>query len=189
MAPTKARRPLREHPVNRPLATLAAATVFALVCVTVVGGWTAGGLGLLAALLLGALTARYVFGAATFDGDYRRELRLVQEREPSLHTWVSNLEIGRGSALGFERALRPQLERLYAVRLAEHHSVSLYREPDRARELIGPQLWPWINPQRPATPTAPPPRNLLDRRAQAAYEPPPVPDALILALIDRLEEL
>jgi hypothetical protein len=187
MAGTK-RRPLRNHPVNRPLATLAGFAAATLLCTTVVGGWAAGGLALLCLLLLGAATARYVFGAAAFDGDYRRELRLVQEREPSLHTWVSNIEIGRTSAIGFERALRPQLERLYAVRLAENHGVSLYREPDRAAALIGPQLWPWINPERRAA-AAPSPRTLLDRRAQAAFEPPPVPDALILALIDRLEEL
>lgn len=182
-----AKRPLRQHPVNRPLATLACFGAITLVSVTAVGGWAAGGVGLLFLLVLGALTARYVFGAVAFDGDYRRELRLVQEREPSLHTWVSNLEIGLNSALGFELALRPQLERLYAVRLAEHHDVSLYREPDRAEQLIGPQLWPLINPSRRSM--AAPPRSLLDRRARAAYEPPPVPEAQILALIDRLEEL
>ncbi|HEV2633710.1 MAG TPA: hypothetical protein VGX23_01100 [Actinocrinis sp.] len=183
------RRSLRNHPVNRPLASLGAFAAVTLLAVTAVGGWAAGGLALLGLLLLGAVTARFVFGAAAFDGDYRRELRLVQEREPSLHTWVSNLEIGRGSAIGFERALRPQLERLFAVRLAEHHGVSLYREPERAAALIGPQLWPWVNPSRRAPAAAPSPRNLLDRRAQAAYQPQPVPDALILALIDRLEEL
>lgn len=183
------KRPLRDHPVNRTLLTLAVFAAVILLSVTVVGGLIAGGTALLALLLIGALTARFVYGAAAFDGDYRRELRLVQEREPSLHVWVSNIEIGRGSSVGFERALRPQLERLFAVRLAEHHGVSLYREPERAAALIGPQLWPWVNPQRPAMAPAPAPRNLLDRRAQAAFEPPPVPDTLILALIDRLEEL
>lgn len=184
-----ARRPLREHQVNRPLASLAGFAAVTLVSTTVVGGWTAGGLALLCLLLLGAVLARYVFGAAAFDGDYRRELRLVQEREPSLHSWISTIEIGRASAIGFERALRPQIERLFAVRLAENHGISLYREPDRAAALIGPQLWPWVNPQRRPTPGAPSPRTVLDRRAQAAFEPPPVPDALIIALIDRLEEL
>jgi hypothetical protein len=176
-----------EHPIRRPLLTLSGFAVICLACLIAVGGWAAGGVGLIALLLAAALLARFVLGAEAFDGSYRREIRLVHEREPSLHTWVSNIEIGRGTMLGFERALRPQLERLYAVRLAENHGVSLYHEPDRAAALIGPRLWPWINPQRPGPHDSPTPQHLLDRRAQSAFAPPP--DAVILALIDRLEEL
>jgi len=183
-----ARRFLR-HPYYPPLLALACLAVLAVGCLTVVGGWAAGGLCLVLVFLLTALAARYVLGAATFDGNYQSELRLVQEREPSLHAWVSTIEIARSNALGFDRALRPQLERLYAVRLAEHHGVSLYREPERAAALIGPQLWPWIDPKRPGPALAATPKHLLDRRAQAAYAPPPVPDTVIIALIDRLEAL
>jgi hypothetical protein len=180
---------LRRHPVYPPLLALAGFAALTLVCLTAVGGWAAGGVGLVALLLTAALVARYVIGAATFDGGYQRELRLVQEREPSLHSWVSSIEIGRGNALGFERTLRPQFERLYAVRLAENHGVSLYREPARAAELIGPDLWPWVDPSRPEFGGYPKPRQVLDRRAQAAFDPPPVPDTVIIALIDRLEAL
>ena len=186
--PTTARRKRRRR-LQPPLLALACFAGFSLVCLTAVGGWPAGGVALVAMLLAAALAARFILGGLTFDGGYQRELRLVQEREPSLHAWITNIEIARSSALGFERTLRPQLERLYAVRLAENHGVSLYREPARAAALIGPQLWAWIDPARPEAGSVPAPRHLLDRRAQAAFEPPPVPDTVIIALIDRLEEL
>lgn len=179
----------RYRRLHAPVLALACFSALTLVCLVAVGGWPAGGVALVALLLAAAVAARYVLGGLTFDGGYQRELRLVQEREPSLHAWITNIEIARSSALGFERTLRPQLERLYAVRLAENHSVSLYRQPARAAALIGPQLWPWIDPARPEAGSVPAPRHLLDRRAQAAFEPPPVPDSVILALIDRLEKL
>jgi hypothetical protein len=83
----------------------------------------------------------------------------------------------------YDVELRPVLEHLLAARLAEHHGVNLYQEPDAARRLLcrSPRdagLWRWIDPvTRPEHPTRPGqdgrgiPRYTLDR------------------LIDRLEKL
>ncbi|MER6573909.1 hypothetical protein ABT288_49245, partial [Streptomyces sp. NPDC001093] len=56
--------------------------------------------------------------------------------------------------------------RLFAARLAERHGVAMYRSPQRARALVGAELWPWIDPEATAPqPTLPEPvlRSLLDR--------------------------
>jgi hypothetical protein len=58
------------------------------------------------------------------------------------------------------------LQRLFAARLAERHGVAMYRNPQRARALVGTELWPWIDPDATAPqPTLPEPvlRSLLDR--------------------------
>lgn len=142
-----------------------------------------------AVLAAGALAvARYVAGADAFDGDYRRSVRLVTAREPSLQGWAAAVDAARESPAGFERVLRPQLERLYAVRLAERHGVSLHTEPERAAALVGPQLFGWIDPRRPV-PADPPRRTVLDRRARTATAPPPLPAPVLEALVRRLETL
>ncbi|MGW3862455.1 hypothetical protein ACWEDZ_13300, partial [Streptomyces sp. NPDC005047] len=55
------------------------------------------------------------------------------------------------SRAGRRAVLRPELRRLYAAALAEHHHVSLDRQPRRAADLIGPDLWPWLGSQTPRT--------------------------------------
>ena len=65
-----------------------------------------------------------------------------------------------------DAVMRPQLQRLFAARLAERHGVAMYRDPQRARTLVGAELWPWIDPEATAPqPTLPEPvlRSLLDR--------------------------
>jgi hypothetical protein len=99
------------------------------------------------------------------------------------------VEAARESAAGFERVLRPELERLYAVRLADRHGVSLYREPDRAAAIVGEDVFAWIDPRRPGYTGPLPPRRTLDRRAQSANHPPPIPDVVLRALVQRLETL
>jgi hypothetical protein len=66
--------------------------------------------------------------------------------------------------------MRPQLQRLFAARLAEVHGVELFRDPVRAAALVGPDLWPWLDP------AAAPPRPVLD-------------EPTLRALLDRLEAL
>jgi hypothetical protein len=66
--------------------------------------------------------------------------------------------------------MRPQLQRLFAARLAERHGVSMYRDPQRARPLVGADLWPWIDPGAPAP-----------------Y--PKLHENVLRALLDRLEAL
>jgi hypothetical protein len=167
---------------------LVAGGVVAVVALWVCLGAAGAGIGAAVLAVAGMLVARYVAGADAFDGDYRRSVRMVTAREPSLQGWAAAVDAARASSAGFERVLRPQLERLYAVRLAERHGVSLHTEPDRAAALVGPQLFGWIDPRRPA-PAEPPRRTVLDRRARAATAPPPVPDPVLEALVRRLETL
>ena len=153
-----------------------------------VGGWLAAGVGLgcLAALAVGL--AGYVSGAEVMDGQLRRPVRLVRQRSLSMLGWTSVVAAARSSSGNFQHVVKPELERLYAVRLAEKHGISLHAEPERAAALIGPELWPWIDPRRPAAqPNAKGPRQALDRRSTAP--PPPPPEAVLLALVDRLERL
>ncbi|MEV7817800.1 hypothetical protein AB0P05_45465 [Streptomyces flaveolus] len=69
-----------------------------------------------------------------------------------------------------ETVMRPQLQRLFAARLAERHGVAMYRDAQRARALVGAELWPWIDPE-------------------AAAAQPTLPEPVLRALLDRLEAM
>ncbi|MEU2881163.1 hypothetical protein ABZ651_34290, partial [Streptomyces sp. NPDC007070] len=74
--------------------------------------------------------------------------------------------LAEDGAAHFRAVMRPQLQRLFAARLAERHGVAMHRSPERARALVGAELWPWIDPGATApAPTLPEPvlRALLDR--------------------------
>jgi hypothetical protein len=170
------------------LALLGAAALGIEAALMLVGGWLAAGVGLGLLTALGIGLACYVSGAEVMDGRYRRQMRLVRQRNLSMLGWTSLVAAARSSSGSFQHAVKPELERLYAVRLADKHGISLHAEPERAAALIGPELWPWIDPRRPPTPPpAKGPRQALDRRSAAP--PPPPPDAVLHALVDRLEQL
>lgn len=171
------------------LLLLAGAAVAAEAVLAIAGGGGAAAAGAVALAVIGLLIARYVAGAEAIDGSYRRAVRLVHQREPSLQGWATAVESALESAAGFERVLRPELERLYAVRLADRHGVSLYREPDRAAAIVGADVFAWIDPRRPGYTGPLPPRRTLDRRAQSTGYTPPVPDVVLRALVHRLETL
>jgi hypothetical protein len=153
-----------------------------------VGGWVAAAAGLPFLAAAAIALAWYVSGAEVMDGRYRRELRLVRQRSLSMLGWSSLVAAARSDSGNFEHAVKPEIQRLYAVRLAERHGVSLHADPERAAEIVGPQLWPWIDPRRmPAQPPARPPYQALDRRSAAQPQPPP--DTVLAALVDRLEQL
>ena len=176
------RRPPRLAVVPEALAVLAVAAVVAEALLALVGGLAAMATGAAVLAAAALLAARYIQGADALDGDYRRKVRLVGSREPTLRYWDAAIEDARESLSGYELHLRPLLQRLYAVRLAERHAVSLYTEPARAAAIVGAELWPWIDPSR--------------HRLTPGYsrEPDPslrqpVPDRVIAALVDRLEHL
>lgn len=77
----------------------------------------------------------------------------------------------------YDFELRATLQHLLAARLAERHGVSLYEEPERARELLGDSrhdnLWRWVDPARQA----------------AADSTGGIPPRALAAIIDRLEHL
>lgn len=78
------------------------------------------------------------------------------------------------SARHFDHAVRPLLRHVTAATLAERHGIDLAAEPDAARALLGPDLWPLVGPARPAS---------NDSRS------PGVDGATIARLLDRLEAL
>jgi hypothetical protein len=104
---------------------------------------------------------------STFSGSWRRQSRLAD---------------ARASRPAYEAGLRPQLEHLLASRLAERHGISLYDDPDAARDAFtGGQpgydvLWTWIDPARAA---------VTDR----ARDLPGIPVRTLARIIDRLERL
>ncbi|MFC1416618.1 hypothetical protein [Streptacidiphilus cavernicola] len=176
------------------VAVLAVAAVAAETALALVGGLAAAGVGaavLIAAALLGA---RYVHGAEAMDSDYRRKVRLVGSREPTLRYWDAAIDDARESLAGYELHLRPLLQRLYAVRLAERHGISLHTEPRRAAAVVGADLWPWIDPararqSREATAPVASGRGGSVPRVDPRIAPGPPPDHILTALVERLEAL
>jgi hypothetical protein len=180
-------RPRLTH-TARALVLLGATAVSAEAVLWIARGLGAAAVGAAAIAVTGLVVARYVIGADTFDGGYRKPVRMVMQRQPSLQGWATAVDAAQNSAGAFERLFRPELERLYAVRLAERHGVSMHAEPERAAALVGPEAWAWIDPRRPE-PTQAPPRLVLDRRTLAGHAPPPPPDAVLELLVRRLETL
>lgn len=79
-----------------------------------------------------------------------------ESRRPT--TWFHNfwrlearLQNGSKSMASYQAELGPQLQHLLAARLAEHHGINLYAEPEAARELFcvrphDAELWAWVAP-------------------------------------------
>ncbi|MCM2421139.1 MULTISPECIES: hypothetical protein [Streptomyces] len=149
------------------LGTVAAGTEAAL---ALAGGFAAAGTGAVLIAAVALLTARYATGFDSQDHGYRRPVRLLGSRTPRLGDWGRAVAQGMSSEDGFTHTLRPGLQRLYAARLAERHGISLRAQPDRAAAVVGPELWPWIDPRRPA------PEGTI-------------PPQVLRAVVDRLDEL
>ncbi|MFF2195311.1 hypothetical protein [Streptomyces sp. NPDC058157] len=158
--------------VRHSLAVLAGTALAAVVLLALTDGAAAAGAGL--ALLTAAALAlgRYAAGGAAQDGGRREPVRLRDGRAPALGRWrrlvADTLADEDGTHL--RTVMRPQLQRLFAARLAERHGVAMYRDAERARALVGDGLWPWIDPG------APPPR-------------PTLPEPVLRSLLDRLDSL
>lgn len=176
-------------PASRTLVLMGAGfAVLAEVALALVGGGAAAAVGLAVLAAIVITVSCYVAGTEILDGQYRKPLRMVRRRNLSMLGWTSLVASARASDTGFAHGARPEIQRLYAVRLAEKHGISLLTEPAKAAALIGPELWPWIDPSRPAPlpAAARAPHQALDRRSGAGAPPP---DAVLNALVDRLEQL
>lgn len=57
----------------------------------------------------------------------------------------------------YDAVTRPLLTGLAAARLADHHRVDLYADPDAARALLGEDVWPWVDPSREPSRDSQPP--------------------------------
>ena len=74
----------------------------------------------------------------------------------------------------YDHGIRPLFGRLLESVLAERHRVDLARDPARARDLVGEDIWPLVDPSRPAS---------FDSKAPGA-------DLRTLTrIVDRLEQL
>ena len=74
----------------------------------------------------------------------------------------------------YDHGIRPLFGRLLESVLAERHRVDLARDPARARELVGDDVWPLVDPSRPPS---------FDSKAPGA-------DLRTLTrIVDRLEQL
>ncbi|MDJ0340570.1 hypothetical protein QMK19_11165 [Streptomyces sp. H10-C2] len=148
------------------LAVLIAAAVVTEGVLALAGGFAVAGSGAVVITAVALLTARYVTGFDSQDHGYRRPVRLLGSRSPRLGDWGRAVSQGLSDGDGYARTLRPGLQRLYSARLAERHGISLRTQPDRAAVVVGPELWPWIDPRRPAPEGAIPPqvlRAVVDR--------------------------
>ncbi|MFD0273987.1 hypothetical protein ACFVHB_08730 [Kitasatospora sp. NPDC127111] len=155
--------------VRHSLIELTATAVLAEVGFFLVGGLPAAGAGAVLLVAVALLTARYVAGAGFRQEGLRRRERLMEAHEPGLGDWRWTVRQGMDPE-GDVQPLRGRLQRLFAARLSEAHGLSLPADRDRAAELVGPRLWPWIDPEAPAPAEA-------------------VPAPVLLALVDRLESL
>jgi len=74
----------------------------------------------------------------------------------------------------YDHGLRPLLSRLFESVLAERYRVDLTADPERARSVVGDDIWPLIDPSRPPS---------LDSRA------PGTDLRTLTRIVDRLERL
>lgn len=155
--------------VRHSLIELTATAVLAEPLLALAGGLPGAGAGAVLLTAAALVTARYVAGAGALETVLRRPPRLMEAHEPGLGDW--RWTVGQATdPEGDGGPLRTRLQRLYAVRLSEVHGLRLPADRDRAAELVGPELWPWVDLWAPAPATT-------------------VPAPVLRALVDRLESL
>jgi hypothetical protein len=108
------------------------------------------------------------------NGDVRER---VLERHYIGVAWYGSMLRNTRERGGYERGLRRELTRLTAARLAQRHGVNLYRDPAAAARVIGPDLWPLVDPRMTSGSVRP------DAR------PAEVPIRAVAELIERLERM
>jgi hypothetical protein len=104
----------------------------------------------------------------------RRRLPSFDEPYPTFARVSEQLSWSQVSPRHYDLMTRPLLVRLLASRLAEHHGVDLHDSPDAARQLVGEDLWWWLDPGRPA---------------ESSSQPPGVDVRVLTRLVARLEAL
>jgi hypothetical protein len=146
--------------------------------VMLAAGYAAGGqVGLLAVVALaavaGLLTARLRIPPPARRPPPRQEQPAGGEFT-AYRRIESALALGQTSQRLFDHTARPLLQRLLAALLADRRRLDLTKNPQAAREAVGDDLWPLIDPARPASD---------DSRS------PGVSEQTIARIVDRLEDL
>ena len=110
-------------------------------------------LGIGAVLLLALVRTTSERGPAIGGaGDFERAVDDMSRRYPSDSgelTLVHDVQQSVASTFHLHTRLRPILREIAAHRLSMRFGVSLDREPERARELIGAEGWELVRPERP----------------------------------------
>jgi hypothetical protein len=146
--------------------------------VMIAAGYAAGGqVGLLAVVALaagaGLLTARLRIPPPVRRPPPRREL--AAGGEFAAHRRIqSALALAQTSQRLFDHTARPLLQRLLAALLADRRRLDLAKDPRAGREAVGDELWPLIDPARPAS---------------GDSRPPGVSEQTMARIVDRLEDL
>jgi hypothetical protein len=104
----------------------------------------------------------------------RRTPLSFDEPYPTFQQVSEQLSWAEVSPRHYDMVTRPLLVRLMASRLSEHHGIDLHRSPDRARAIVGDELWWWLDPARPV---------------EGSSQPPGVDVATLTRLVERLETL
>lgn len=163
----RATRPYRLRPVTR-------ASVGKAVLVAVVGAgvvWlparTAGVLvsyplivGVLLAVLLTRLLVRATHGPPPLPPPGGVDLSAAIDAQrpfPGVTRWRGKLSWTHGDPEAFARTVQPGIVAIIDERLWRSHGVDRTRDPDRARQLLGDDLWAFVTT---AVPRAPRPRDL-----------------------------
>lgn len=128
---------------------------FALVAGYLVAGTPAVVLLAAGLAVLGLLAARAAVPAAlpSLGAVAGEETRDTDDLQQFSSYWRINRAVSwsQVSARHYDSTARPLLTRLLAAALADGHGIDLSREPERARELLGEELWPLLDPGRPAS--------------------------------------
>ena len=87
------------------------------------------------------------------DAGRLRSTRGDRDRPPERPRGLGQLEgevaLGAGDAASFHYRLRPRLRLIAAGLLEDRRGVSLDREPEKARTLLGDETWGLVRPDRP----------------------------------------
>ena len=133
-----------------------AANIALAAAVLLVAGYAVGGqLGLFAAVALaaiaGLLAARLRIPAALRRSSPPRRARDANAAFAAYRRIETALDQARMSRRVFDHTARPLLQRLLAALLADRRRVDMAKDIRAAREAVGDDLWPLLDPARPAS--------------------------------------
>ena len=173
--------PAQAQLLDRPVALTALALVAA---VLLADGYLAAGpagfvlagtvLALVAILFARAAVPRGEEPPPSAAGKDHRPRESSQADFPAYRKITSDLSWAVASPRHYDHGLRPRLAGLLDARLAQRYGLDAAAQPERARELLGAELWPLLDTSRPAS---------NDSRA------PGVSMATVNRIVTRLEEL
>ena len=154
--------------------------LLAAVALVLVVTYSLAGLGgvlvALTAITVGSVLAAPVAvpAAPALRGRHRAPVPMANAPFRSYCQVAEQLSWASVSPRHYDMACRPLLQQLMTSRLAERHGIDVSRSPGSARSLLGEDVWPWLDPARPASDSS---------------QPPGVDAARMRLIVDRLEAL